>query len=115
MIPNPQHLLLRPVPRVRPVFAALIAALLLALCLGPAFAAAPAEIDTMLAGARKQLDEIRKRVVARQDAARQETAAVLADIAGRYQVGEPGEARAALRTVIDALSSDDAQAVQPVA
>jgi polyphosphate kinase 2 len=55
--------------------------------------------------------EIRKRVTARQDAARQETAAVLADIAGRYKVGEPGEAREALRTVIDALSPDDAQAV----
>ena len=55
--------------------------------------------------------ELRKRVAARQDAARQETAAVLADIAGRYTVGSPGEAHEALRTVIDALSPDDAQAV----
>lgn len=55
--------------------------------------------------------EIRKRVVARQDAARQETAAVLADIARRYKVGEPGEAHQALRSVIDELSADDAQAV----
>jgi len=55
--------------------------------------------------------ELRKRVAARQDAARQETAAVLADIASRYTIGNPGEAHAALRTVIDALSPDDAQAV----
>ncbi|OCZ73163.1 mechanosensitive ion channel protein [Achromobacter xylosoxidans] len=64
MIPNPQHPLLRALPRTRSL-ATLIAAVLLALCLAPAFAAAPtspAEIDTMLAGARKQLDDIRKRV-----------------------------------------------------
>ena len=36
---------------------------------------------------------------------------MLADIASRYQVGGPGEAHEALRTVIDALSPDDAQAV----
>lgn len=60
MTPNPQH----PLFRARS-FAALIAALLLALCLAPAFAAtpaSPAEVDSMLAGARKQLDDIRKRV-----------------------------------------------------
>ena len=46
-------------------FAALIAALLLALFLAPAFAAAPptpAETETMLTAARKQIDDIRKRV-----------------------------------------------------
>ncbi|WP_241131687.1 DUF3772 domain-containing protein [Achromobacter xylosoxidans] len=60
MTPNPQH----PLFRARS-FTALIAALLLALCLAPAFAAtpaSPAEVDSMLAGARKQLDDIRKRV-----------------------------------------------------
>ena len=64
MIPNPQHPLLRALPRRRS-FAALMAGLLLALCLAPAFAAppsSPAETDAMLAGARKQLDDIRKRV-----------------------------------------------------
>ncbi|WP_254632477.1 MULTISPECIES: DUF3772 domain-containing protein [Achromobacter] len=47
-------------------FAALIAALLLALFLAPAFAApppTPAETETMLTAARKQIDDIRKRVV----------------------------------------------------
>ncbi|MGE8612983.1 MAG: DUF3772 domain-containing protein, partial [Achromobacter veterisilvae] len=46
-------------------FAASIAALLLALFLMPAFAAAPptpADTETMLASARKQIDDIRKRV-----------------------------------------------------
>ena len=45
--------------------AALVAALLLALCLMPAFAAPPpnpAETETLLAAARKQIDDIRKRV-----------------------------------------------------
>lgn len=68
---------------------------------------AGAEIDPAVEPAL----ELRKRVAARQDAARQETAAVLADIASRYTIGNPGEAHAALRTVIDALSPDDAQAV----
>ena len=51
MIPNPQHPLLRALPRRRS-FAALMAGLLLALCLAPAFAAppsSPAETDAMLA------------------------------------------------------------------
>lgn len=64
MTPNPQYPRLRTVPGTR-VFAALVAALLLALCLAPAFAAAPAspaETDAMLAAARKQLDDIRKRI-----------------------------------------------------
>ncbi|KAG1450265.1 hypothetical protein G6F57_016442 [Rhizopus arrhizus] len=45
--------------------AALVAALLLALCVMPAFAAPPAnpaETETLLAAARKQIDDIRKRV-----------------------------------------------------
>ncbi|WP_063588206.1 polyphosphate kinase 2 [Achromobacter ruhlandii] len=52
-----------------------------------------------------------KRVNAREVAARQETTAVLADIARRYQVGESGEAHEALRSVIEELSPDDALAV----
>ncbi|WP_287820537.1 polyphosphate kinase 2, partial [Achromobacter sp.] len=55
--------------------------------------------------------QARKRVNAREVAARQETSAVLADIARRYQVGESGEAHAALRSVIEELSPDDAVAV----
>ncbi len=53
----------------------------------------------------------RKRVSARESAARQETAAVLADIARRYTVGESDQAHEALRSVIEELSPDDAQAV----
>lgn len=53
----------------------------------------------------------RKRVSARESAARQETVAVLADIARRYNVGESGQAHEALRSVIEELSPDDAQAV----
>ncbi len=53
----------------------------------------------------------RKRVSAREAAARQETTAVLADIARRYTVGESGEAHEALRSVIEELSPDDAMAV----
>lgn len=52
--------------RVRaPNFVALLAALLLAFCLMPAFAAPPApppDVDTVLAAARKQIDDIRKRI-----------------------------------------------------
>ena len=48
----------------------------------------------------------RKRVNAREVAARQETTAVLADIARRYTVGESGEAHEALRSVIEELSPD---------
>lgn len=49
-----------------PNFVALLAALLLAFCLMPAFAAPPApppDVDTVLAAARKQIDDIRKRIV----------------------------------------------------
>ncbi|MNQ03860.1 Miniconductance mechanosensitive channel MscM precursor [compost metagenome] len=48
-----------------PAFAALIAAMLLTFCLMPAFAAPPqnpAEFETQLAAARKQIDDMRKRV-----------------------------------------------------
>ncbi|WP_116791784.1 polyphosphate kinase 2 [Achromobacter dolens] len=55
--------------------------------------------------------QARKRVSAREVAARQETSSVLADIARRYQIGESGEAHAALRSVIEELSPDDAVAV----
>ncbi|WP_156407500.1 polyphosphate kinase 2 [Achromobacter sp. Root83] len=75
-----------------------------------AAAAAPA-IEPAIEPAVEPAAEIRKRVAARQDAARQETAAVLADIARRYTVGAPGEAHDALRSVIDELSADDARAV----
>ena len=53
----------------------------------------------------------RKRVVAREDAAHQETVSVLADIARRYSVGAQGQAHEALRSVIEELSPDDARAV----
>lgn len=58
-------LLLRTRRLYAPQIAALVAALLLALCLMPAFAAPPpnpAETETLLAAARKQIDDIRKRV-----------------------------------------------------
>src|SRR5690606_25805915 len=50
-------------------------------------------------------------VVAREDAARQETVSVLADIARRYTVGPDAQAHEALRSVIEDLSADDARAV----
>ncbi|MFD4841256.1 DUF3772 domain-containing protein [Achromobacter sp. NPDC058515] len=60
------HPLLSRARRVRPPsFAALLAALLLAFCLMPAFAAPPSpppDVETVLAAARKQIDDIRKRV-----------------------------------------------------
>ncbi|CAB3729140.1 hypothetical protein LMG3458_04682 [Achromobacter deleyi] len=65
MTPNLQHPPLRAARPRTLSFAALIAALLLAFCMGPAFAAAPAapaDTDATLANARKQLDDIRKRV-----------------------------------------------------
>ncbi len=75
-------------------------------------AGAPVSVDPVSAAAAAEpaLD-VRKRVVARQDAARQETVAVLADIARRYNVSAPAQAREALRSVIEELSPDDAQAV----
>ncbi|MFF7055566.1 polyphosphate kinase 2 [Achromobacter spanius] len=50
-------------------------------------------------------------VEAREDAARQETVSVLADIARRYTVGPDAQAHEALRSVIEELSPDDARAV----
>lgn len=78
----------------------------------PRAARTPAAGDAVSASAAAEpaLD-VRKRVVARQDAARQETVAVLADIARRYNVSAPAQAREALRSVIEELSPDDAQAV----
>ncbi|RIJ03840.1 polyphosphate kinase 2 [Achromobacter sp. K91] len=78
----------------------------------PRAARTPAAGDAVSAAAAAEpaLD-VRKRVVARQDAARQETVAVLADIARRYNVSAPAQAREALRSVIEELSPDDAQAV----
>ncbi|MGE8640148.1 MAG: polyphosphate kinase 2 [Achromobacter sp.] len=55
--------------------------------------------------------QARKRVAAREDAARQETVSVLSDIARRYTVGPDAQAREALRSVIEDLSPDDARAV----
>ncbi|SIT29012.1 polyphosphate kinase 2 [Achromobacter sp. MFA1 R4] len=78
---------------------------------GQSAAGTVADAGTVAKAAAEPVVEIRKRVAARQDAARQETVAVLADIAGRYRVGEPGQAHEALRSVIDELSADDAQAV----
>lgn len=51
------------------------------------------------------------RVQARVEAVRQETVAVLADMARRYHVGEPGQADTALRAVIGGMSADDAHAI----
>ncbi|CAB3737761.1 hypothetical protein LMG3441_05312 [Achromobacter kerstersii] len=60
------HPLLLRARRIRtPNFAAMLAALFLALCMLPAFAAppaTPADTETVLAAARKQIDDIRKRV-----------------------------------------------------
>ena len=59
--------------RKRPSLAALAAALLLALFLIPAFAAqppTPADTEAMLTAARKQIDDIRKRVADETDDAR---------------------------------------------
>nr|WP_061302832.1 polyphosphate kinase 2 [Achromobacter piechaudii] len=53
----------------------------------------------------------RKKVLAREDAARQEAVSVLADIARRYNVVPQAQAHEALRSVIEALSPDDARAV----
>ncbi|QYJ19619.1 polyphosphate kinase 2 [Achromobacter sp. ES-001] len=53
----------------------------------------------------------RKKVVAREDAARQEAVSVLADIARRYNVVPQAQAHEALRSVIEELSPDDARAV----
>ncbi|ADP17610.1 polyphosphate kinase 2 family protein 1 [Achromobacter xylosoxidans A8] len=75
-------------------------------------AGAPAAVDPISAAAAAEPAlNVRKRVVARQDAARQETVAVLADIARRYNVSAPAHSREALRSVIEELSPDDAQAV----
>ncbi|WP_179216471.1 polyphosphate kinase 2 [Achromobacter xylosoxidans] len=75
-------------------------------------AGAPVSVDPVSAAAAAEpAIDVRKRVVARQDAARQETVAVLADIARRYNVSAPAQAREALRSVIEELSPDDAQAV----
>ncbi len=76
----------------------------------PATAAVAADAVSAAAAA-EPAQEVRKRVAARQDAARQETVAVLADIARRYNVSAPAQAREALRSVIEELSPDDAQAV----
>ncbi|NMK46561.1 polyphosphate kinase 2 [Achromobacter sp. Bel] len=55
--------------------------------------------------------QARKRVAARENAARQETVSVLSDIARRYTVGPDAQAHEALRSVIEELSPDDARAV----
>lgn len=65
MTPNLQHPLSRAARPRALSFAALIAALLLMFCMAPAFAAAsaaPGDTEASLASARKQLDDIRKRV-----------------------------------------------------
>ncbi|WP_199770835.1 polyphosphate kinase 2 [Achromobacter sp. AONIH1] len=76
---------------------------------GGADAAAPAARPR--AAADEPAAQLRRRVAEREDAARQETAAVLADIARRYQAAGPGQAQEALRAVIEELSPDDARAV----
>ena len=49
------------------------------------------------AAADEPAAQLRRRVAEREDAARQETAAVLADIARRYQAAGPGQAGGAAR------------------
>ena len=58
---------------------------------GGADAAAPAARPR--AAADEPAAQLRRRVAEREDAARQETAAVLADIARRYQAAGPGQCR----------------------
>ncbi|MBB1593895.1 polyphosphate kinase 2 [Achromobacter sp. UMC46] len=67
---------------------------------------APADTPSM-----QPVVQARKRVVAREVAARQETVSVLSDIARRYTVGPDAQAHEALRSVIEELSPDDARAV----
>jgi len=55
--------------------------------------------------------QARKKVAAREDAARQEAVSVLSDIARRYTIGADTQAHDALRSVIEELSADDARAV----
>ena len=62
---------------------------------GGADAAAPAARPR--AAADEPAAQLRRRVAEREDAARQETAAVLADIARRYQAAGPGRAGGAAR------------------
>ncbi|MGY6270339.1 polyphosphate kinase 2 [Achromobacter denitrificans] len=78
--------------------------------------AAPAKAGKTASGAEPETPalpvlEIRKRISTRADAARQEAVEVLADIARRHHAGAPGQARDALRSLIEELSPDDAQAV----
>ncbi len=65
MIPTTPSLLTRARPVRAPNLAALLAALLLAFCFLPAFAAPPAtpvDTEAVLAAARKQIDDIRKQI-----------------------------------------------------
>lgn len=61
--------------------------------------------------ANNPIAQARRKVAAREDAAREETVSVLSDIARRYNVGEGAQAHEALRSVIEELSPDDARAV----
>ncbi|MCD0498702.1 polyphosphate kinase 2 [Achromobacter sp. MY14] len=76
---------------------------------GSAAASRPAPSANNGVLARKQV--MAAQVRAREDAARQETVSVLADIARRYTVGPDAQAHEALRSVIEELSPDDARAV----
>lgn len=69
----------------------------------------PDAIDQDMAPA--PAEQIRRRAGARVHAARQEAVALLADIARRRPAGAPEQAHEALRSLIEALSPDDAQAV----
>lgn len=71
----------------------------------------PAAKPVQAAPAIEPVVQARKRVAAREDAAREETVSVLSDIARRYAVGAKAQAHEALRSVIEELSPDDARAV----
>ena len=74
-------------------------------------AATPAAAPAVTQAVTQAAAQAAAQVVAREDAARQETVSVLADIARRYTVGPEAQAHEALRSVIEELSPDDARAV----
>ncbi|MDH0737649.1 polyphosphate kinase 2 [Achromobacter spanius] len=74
-------------------------------------AVTPAATESVTQAATQAAAQAAAQVVAREDAARQETVSVLADIARRYTVGPEAQAHEALRSVIEELSADDARAV----
>ncbi|EFF74343.1 polyphosphate kinase 2 [Achromobacter piechaudii] len=81
---------------------------------GPGASAQPSSSAQAVTPSTERALLARKKVLAREDAARQEAVSVLADIARRYNVVPQAQAHEALRSVIEALSPDDARAVHRV-